>query len=373
MYQIKLNLFLFLSFNIFHLSAMEINLSDSESSQSNSESAAIVVQIVDLEQLYDKLVIFDRNQKAIEAAENCDLDALQQYVDETNVNNVNSDGLSLLSLVVKSSKNNQAAIDYLYSQGAKADERINKEQRHSALITAITIAIFFDQFRSLKYLLKKKNANPFLRNQSIEGTSAAHLVVENLAGTLSEKERSNMTKIVKQFTALANNLPDAIETFNVRKIKQFANPKNINIISADGFTPLLQVATICTDKLRENQNQIFEILFSHGALPNQNGIINNLKRVPLQYITFNSLRTCNTESIQIFLKHGADPLLNLEENENKNNSSYGIANKLLQAIKNHGDKCHKCQEDDCTQSIKLKKQKATATEILDLFDAHLSK
>jgi hypothetical protein len=337
MNQIRLSLFLLLSFNIFCLKAMKI----------------------------DPLNNIANNQRLIQLAEQCDLAALQKNVNEANVNTVDLMGYSLLTLSFKNcqSDNFTKVVDFLLSKGALADKQASEQESHYPLQVAVAGAILRGKFIPLKYLLQK-GANPFLRSQAKKESSVAFIAVQNL--DRKDNQGDNAKQVVQLFAARARSLDQALETFDIPTITQFASADTVNRASEDGLTPLLRVASIC--KCRENvAEKIFQILFSHGASVNQIGALHNKLKVPLQCITMHSIETGNTSLISLFLKQGADPKLNPEEEDHvHDNSSYGLA----KFYKLENTACQNCGKQDC-QAVLIDssgEKNNNATKILELFD-----
>lgn len=370
----QLSLFLLFALNIFYVNAMELESDDSDSESEPSFSVNVIGSSHNMTALFANLAIYERYQKAIKAAEECDLIALQQNVDESNSNIANFKGLSLLNLSFKKENPNfKLAMDYLLSKGARADKRANEYESCSPLAVSVGNAILFSKFGPLEHFLSKKEINPFLEHQTAQKCSASIVAVSSLTGNLTKEQHDNRARIIALFAARAKNLHEALETFDIPTITKFVNPETVTTPSEDGVTPLLRITSICADKLKDEQKKILELLLDNKAPINQVGTINwacthNTKTTPLQLITTTSILKGDTSLIPLLLKYGADPRLNLNKDGSEDSSSYAIA----QICKTRANPC-KCSHNSCPINIQYNDQKTNATKVLELFDAHLAK
>jgi hypothetical protein len=251
--QVKLSLFLLLYLNIFYSNAME----------KDPNKQRLPINASNLQEAVAKAI---RYQNAIKAAENCDLAALKQYVDETNVNTVvTAKGACLLTLIFKKEHSNfTQAADYLLSlNGVKPEIRTTYEN-YSALSCAVGAAILQGRFNPLNYFLEKK-ANPFLK--TLGGQSASLVAIESIAHDLTEPESFNRDKVISIFIDRVQNLSEALQTFHLPTIEKFASSETIKAIPEDDLKQLLQLANACGEKFKNNSRPIFELLSKHRALP----------------------------------------------------------------------------------------------------------
>lgn len=196
----KLSVALLLPF-AFSIKAMDGSNSDNDRKNEGKSHPrpAIVIGVLGSNSnpaLLADLFMFMRDEQpdakaAVEAAENCDLVALRERVNETNSNTVSNE-LSLLSLALKKQINQQtfdrSVPDYLISKGAYIDRRANpSREMYCPLALSVGLAIYHSNFSPLEYLLEK-NGNPFLTNQTHQGLNAARLTAKAESTKLSEAE-----------------------------------------------------------------------------------------------------------------------------------------------------------------------------------------
>lgn len=370
MKHIKFSLCLLLSFSIFTASAMDRD-DDEKYEELLPNRGGLVITFVgsslNFEELMTNLGVACLNQQLIDAAQNCDITELQKSVNESNVNTVNFQNLSLLSLALKKQMNepafNTTALEYLISKGAFIDKRA-PDNENCPLIYALDTAIFKGKFQPFEYLLGK-NANPFLDNQTSRGISTAFLAVAVHGHNLSLVDSANRTRALALLCQHAKNLHEALETYDIPTISKFLNRETVNAFDERGLTPLLRVTSKCGLALQEETQKVLHLLFSHQALPNQIGIAFGRKGTPLQGITDYSIKMHDTDLIPVMLKAGADPELNPAP-EGSSSSPYSIAF----IHKNAPNSC-RCSHPACPVNTGTIKKRTTATEVLGLFDAHL--
>ncbi len=312
--------------------------------------------------------------EATDAASTCNLEKLKQHVDSNNVNVADREKhASLLSLALakqaQEKKFDPAAPDYLISLRAFTDRRSTTAELASPLMQAASLAIFQRRFAPVEYLLGKK-ANPFLPNQIHTGWSAAEATFQCRENQDPSGEiYANIARLMAMFAPHARTIHDALETYDILTIKKFADPQSINTPDAQGCTPLLKImGRYCPHlNIKPEVTTILKLLFLRKANPNQVGIWNGFKAAPLDLATYDAVQSSDTSLVSLFLEAGANPKLdtNPENKEEVARCSYDIATHFKSAP----NECP-CGKESCEAGYQAKR--ATASKLLELFDAHIA-
>lgn len=308
-----------------------------------------------------------QREKIIQAAQECDLNTLKEYVNEQNVNTVYC-GRNLLSHAFEKlawkSDFDRSVPDYLLSKGAKID-KLAPFAHGSALLYTVGEAIYNSNFGPLEYLLEK-NGNPFLDCQTPTGGTAANFAVST-RDLLAEQQKNRML-VLKRFCERAKNLHEAMETHDIATIEKFLKPELVNVPDNTGITPLIRVTSNCYPHLKQDTIEILKLLFKNQANANQIGILKDRKCLPLLCAIDYAIENNDTDIVQLFLANKANHLLNPDP---ENDLSETPAKRAIKYYtKKNECTCFTPEDDDKCLGCLDELKKEPAQKVLKLFNEH---
>lgn len=240
------------------------------------------------------------------AAKNGDLESLKHFVDSSNVDSVNTQGLSVLQAALdfafKSKEESQYTplLEYLFAQDAEIQGPI-KGTEISALGFATSIAWLENYIRPLEILLAK-GGNPFIPCTRDKTTSMSLCVAAR-----HKQHLTGADSVLQLFRQHATTLAEAVACWDNAKVKQFANQTAIDALAKNGNNVLVQNYKLYDYGIEEALTS-FEILLKQGAKPSE-----ELKDHPLPGYTFmllatqHALEKGDTKLIEACLNNGGNP------------------------------------------------------------------